>query len=176
MFWPRLKTIEQTPDLTVLRENPVYFAGVIPFLISLVPLAILLEVPEIRGEGAPAALLAFAMFVMFFSVGLSTFVSSTFSIDRTAGILRIERKLLWWTRKKEYSVFGILTVFEDRTIRGNRLMMQLRSGQVKRFCIYTVYAPLDAQAAMLNGLLHAARQSTPQPPALNPPINQPNPL
>ena len=105
---------------------------------------------------------------MFFATGLSALVASTFCISRSAGTLSIERKLLWWASVKEYPANDILTVFEGRTIKGNRLMMRLRSGQVKRFAIYSVYAPLDAQAAMVNSLLHEARLSAGQAAARNP--------
>jgi hypothetical protein len=40
MFGPRLKTIEQTADGTVLRENPVYVACIFPFVISVLPIAL----------------------------------------------------------------------------------------------------------------------------------------
>jgi hypothetical protein len=168
MFWPRLKTIEQTADQTVLKENPVYAASVIPFLMSLLPVALWVGVPDARSLGVFGIFLGLLGFMMFFATALTALVISTFSISRAAGTLRITRKLLWWAIEKEYSANEILTVFEDRTIKGNRLMMRLRSGQEKRFAIYAVYAPLDAEAAMVNSLLHEARLSAGQAAARNP--------
>jgi len=171
MFWPRLKTIEQTADHTVLRERPVYAACVVPFVMSLLPIAMWVASPDFRGSGVVAIFLALVGCAMFFATGLSALVTSTFCISRIPGTLQIKRKLLWWAIEKEYSANDIFTVFADRTIKGNRLMMRLRSGQVKRFTIYGVYAPLEAQAGMVNSLLHEARRSGVQAAARNPFIN-----
>jgi hypothetical protein len=171
MFRPRLKTIEQTADQTVLRENPVYFAAIFPIAISLLPIAVWVGVPESRSLSVLGVLFGLVGFTMFFATGLSALVTSTFCISRASGTLRIKRKLLWWDREKEYFANDVLTVFEDHTIKGNRLMMRLRSGQVKRFTIYAEYAALDAQAGMVNCLLHEARLSEFQSPARNPLVN-----
>ncbi|HTB10661.1 MAG TPA: hypothetical protein VK752_03775 [Bryobacteraceae bacterium] len=171
MFWPRLKTIEQTEDQTILQEPPVYVACVIPLIISLLPVAIWAESPGVRRVGALAFVIAFCAFAMFFAVGMASLVTSTFYISRARGTLMVKRKLLGWTRENEYSANDVLTVYEDRSIKGNRLMMRMRSGQVKPLTIYQVYAPLDGQAGMLNSLLHEARQSRTQSTGLNPLID-----
>jgi hypothetical protein len=171
MFRPRLKTIEQTADQTVLRENPVYVAAIFPIAISLLPIAVWVGVPESRSLSVLGVLFGLVGFTMFFATGLSALVTSTFCISRASGTLRIKRKLLWWAREKEYFANDVLTVFEDHTIKGNRLMMRLRSGQVKRFTIYAEYAALDAQAGIVNSLLHEARLSGVQSPARNPLVN-----
>ena len=171
MFRPRLKTIEQTADRTVLRENPVYVAAIFPFAVSLLPIVVWVGVPEFRSLSVFGVFFGLVQFTMFFAAGLSALVTSTFSVSRTSGTLRIHRKLLWWARDKEYFANDVLTVFEDHTIRGNRLMMRLRSGQVKRFTIYGEYAPLDAQAGMVNSLLHEARLSGVQSSARKPLVN-----
>ena len=171
MFSPRVKTIEQTADRTVLRERPVYAACVVPFAISFLPVAMWIASPDFRTTSVIGISVALIGFAMFFATGLSALVTSTFCISRASGTLTIKRKLLRWSIEKEYSANDILTVFEDRTIKGNRLIMRLRSGQVKRFSIYGVYAALDAQAGMVNGLLHEARLSGVQAAARNPFVN-----
>jgi hypothetical protein len=168
VFGPRLKTIEKTADRTVLRENSVYVACIFPFVISVLPIALWIASPDFRGTGAVAIFLSLVSCAMFFATGLSALVTSTFCISRVAGTLTITRKLLRWVIEKEYSATDILTVFADRTFKGNRLMMRLRSGQVKRFTIYGVYASLEAQAGMVNGLLHEARLSAGQAAARDP--------
>jgi hypothetical protein len=159
MFWPRLKTIEQTADRTILLEKPLYLSTIIPFAFALVPIAAWIGFQGYRNLGAMGVVMGLFITAMFSAVALSGLVTSTFSISRASGTLGIKRQLLWWSREQEYSVNEILTVVVDRSIKGNRLSMQLRSGQVKRFNLYMVYAPLEAEAGMVNQLLHAARQS-----------------
>jgi hypothetical protein len=168
MFWPRLKTIEQTADRTVLRERPMYLSSVIPFAAALTPFAVLIADHDLRSPGAIGFVIPLCASILFFGVGLTALVDSTFCIDRVAGKLRIKRKVLWWSREKEYSVHDVMTIFPERTIKGNWLRMQLRSGGTCRFSFYAVYAPLEADAGMVNALLHDARQSGAQASAGNP--------
>ena len=79
MFGPRLKSIEQTADRTVLRENPVYVACIFPFVISVLPIALWMVSPDFRGTGAVAIFLSLVSCAMFFATGLSALVTSTFS-------------------------------------------------------------------------------------------------
>lgn len=163
---PRLKTIEQTTERMVLREHPLYFSAIIPFVFSTVPLFALATVEELRQ--VPFTFMLPIVSLMFFTVTLSGLVNSTFCISRTSGTLRITRNVLWWNKEKTYPVSDVLTIFETRTIKGNRLMMQLRSGEVKRFALYMRYGPRDAEAAAVNQYLHRARESGAQTAAGNP--------
>jgi hypothetical protein len=137
----------------------MYWSSIIPFAIAVLPAAMAFANHDVRSLGAFGVVIELCAFTVFFAVGLSALVDSTFCIDRVAGELRIKRKLLWWSREKQYPVNEVLTIFVERTIKGNWLRMQLRSGETRRFTFYAVYSPLDAQAGMLNGLLHDARQS-----------------
>lgn len=171
MFWPRLKTIEQTPDLVVFEEKPLYLSTVIPFAFALVPIGVWIAFPDYAGMGAMGVVMGLFISAMFSAVALSGLVTSTFFISRASRTLRIKRQLIWWRSEKEYSVNDVMTVLVDRSIKGNRLSMQLRSGQVRRFTLYMVYAPLEAEAGMVNQHLHASRQSGAQASAGNPLVN-----
>jgi hypothetical protein len=163
---PRLKTIEQTTERMVLREHPLYFSAIIPFVFSTVPLFALATVHELRQ--VPFAFMLPLVSMMFFAVTLFGLVDSTFCISRTSGTLRITRKFLWWSMEKTYPASDVLTIFEARSIKGNRLMMHLRSGEVRRFALYMQYGPRDAEAAAVNQYLHWVRESGSQASAGDP--------
>ena len=162
MFRPRLETVEETADQIVLRERPLYFPRIVFWAISTAPLSF--SVRAFLDRDLQRACFAAVIFAMFFACGALAAVESTISITRVSGVFRIRRNLWWWARENEYSADDILTVFEEQTIKGNRL----RSGRTKNVMLFLEYAALDGRAAMLNRFLHTARKSGKQASARNP--------
>ena len=90
----------------------------------------------------------FALFALYASV------SSTFTADRTANQLVVERRVLFTTVRHAYDAHTIDRLSVRRRKRGSGLYVRCKSGRSKRLSMSLGFGLLEAFTGALNSTLY----------------------